>query len=350
MSEIEAGAQPGAGEVTTPAPVTTEAPATIAADPNKTASENAAPAAAEKPTENPTIAATAGEVEKPQVPADWPGDWRDRFAENIKPGDKKFRERLDRFASPLEIGKSWLAAETKISTGEVKKPFPDQGTDEEKAAWRKDAGLPEKAEQFVEKLELPKGVVLGDADKPIMEDFAKAAFDANLDQRAVNTAAKWYFDFIDRQNASRDAADDEFHQKSDDALRAEWGPDYRRHLNAVSNLLSTLPDEMHLKDSRGNLVPGGMLVDARLPNGRKLGDYPAVLKWLANQALELNPVASLIPAGAGDISSADTEIARIETLMRDKTSEYWRGPKAADTQQRYRELLAARDKLKNRAA
>ena len=44
------------------------------------------------------------------------------------------------------------------------------------------------------------------------------------------------------------------------------------------------------------------------------------------------------------------EIASIEKLMGDRSSDYWRGPKANDIQQRYRDLVEARDKTTGRAA
>jgi len=58
-----------------------------------------------------------------------------------------------------------------------------------------------------------------------------------------------------------------------------------------------------------------------------------------------------VPPGTGDIGAAiGDEIANIEKLMGNKASDYWRGPKAEKMQERYRQLVAARDKQKNKAA
>ena len=51
-----------------------------------------------------------------------------------------------------------------------------------------------------------------------------------------------------------------------------------------------------------------------------------------------------LPAPAARIAvRRDAEIAQLELLMRNKHSEYWRGPHAARHQRRYRELIDERN-------
>lgn len=295
------------------------------------------------------IATSGGGHDALASAADWPSDWRDRFAQSIKPGDRKFRERLERFNAPTDIGKSWLEAQAKISTGAGRAALPPGANAEEVAAWKVEQGLPLEAGDYIAGMELPKGVVFGEAETPLVESFAQAALNNNWDQGTYNQALSWWSEEQIKLSAAREAADDEFHNKSDEALRAEWGNDYRKNVNAIGNILATLPDEMHIRDGDRTEV-GGVLLAARLPNGRLLGDHPAFVKWLANQARELNPTATLLPAGSGDAVGVDTEIDRIEKLMKDRTSDYWRGPKSDQLQQRYRDLLDGRARRRTRAA
>jgi hypothetical protein len=347
----EAANAPAGEGTTAAAPVegaTAETTAAAAA-PVKTEATTAAPPPGDKGTRE-TIAAGGTEDKPAAAPADWPENWRDLMAESARPGDKKFRERLDRFNAPTEVTKSWLAAESKISAGETKKALPEGATADEVAAWKKEQGLPLEAKDYIEKMELPKGVVFGEAEKPLVNSFAEAALKNNWDQNTYNGAVKWWTEQQAQIQAAREAADDDFHQKSDDALRSEWGADYRKNVNAIGNILSTLPEEMHIRDGNRTEV-GGVLLAARLPNGRLLGDHPVFVKWLANQARELNPTATLLPAGTGDpTGSIDTEIQNIEKLMKDRTSDYWRGPKSGEMQQRYRDLLDGRERMKSRSA
>lgn len=348
----EAANAPAGEGTTAAAPVegaATEAAAATAAP--ATEATTAAPPPGDKSHKG-TIAAGATEDKPVAAPADWPEDWRDKIAEAIKPGDKKFRERLNRFNSPVDPAKSWVEAEAKISTGEAKKALPEGATAQEVEAWKKEQGLPLKADEYIEKMELPKGVVFGEAEKPLVNSFAEAALQNHWDPKTYNQALAWWTAEQGKIQAAREAADDEFHQKSDDALRAEWGGEYRKNVNAVGNILSSLPDEMHIKNEKGEVVEvGGHLLAARLPNGRLLGDHPAILKWLAHQARILNPTATLLPAGTGDpTGSIETEIQSIEKLMKDRTSEYWKGPKSGPMQQRYRDLLEGRERMSKRSA
>lgn len=344
--EVQAGAE-GTGQDTTAA-TTTETAATAA--PATTEATTAAPPAdkgTEKPAERGTIAAGATEDKPVAVQADWPDDWREKAAG----GDEAELKRLSRFASPADMFKAYRAMEAKLSSGQAKKEaLPEGATADEIAAWKKEQGLPLKADEYIEKMELPKGMVFGEAEKPLVNSFAEAALQNNWDTKTYNQALAWWTAEQGRVQAAREAADDQFHQQSDDALRAEWGADYRKNVNAIGNILATLPDEMHIRDGNRTEV-GGVLLAARLPNGRLLGDHPVFVKWLANQARELNPTATLLPAGTGDPTGAmETEIQSIEKLMRDKTSDYWRGPKSGPMQQRYRDLIEGREKIKGRAA
>src|SRR5688572_23894721 len=129
------------------------------------ATQALAPAAAEPTADAGTLVGGAAAAENAQAiaPADWPADWRQKLAGE----DKKTLERLGRMASPADLLKSYRALEQKISAGELKKGLPENATPEQVAEWRREQGLPEKPEGYLENLSLPDGVVLGEADKPM---------------------------------------------------------------------------------------------------------------------------------------------------------------------------------------
>jgi len=279
---------------------------------------------------------TTAETLQASAPADWPADWRQKLAGE----DKKTLERLGRMASPADLLKSYRALEQKISAGELRKGLPENATPEQVAEWRREQGLPEKPEGYLENLSLPDGVVLGEADKPMAAAFAEAALDGNTSPEAYSKLVAKYFELQDKIVAERAEADRAFKLKAEDELRAEWGAEFRPNLNAVKNLLAAMPE-----GAADNLLSG------RLADGTKIGDHPGIVKWLASISRDLNPTATLVPAGSGNAGkSVNDEIASIEKLMGDRSSDYWRGPKANEIQQRYRSLIEARDKITGRAA
>jgi hypothetical protein len=259
-------------------------------------------------------------------------DWRDQLAGE----DAEFRKQLDRFTDPKAFARSYSEAQKKIRSGEIKTKLPDNPTPEQLAQYRKDNGLPEKPETYIESLKLPNGVVPGEADKPIINGFAEYAHGKNWSPDQFNQAVSWYYDNLDAQNASRAEEDATHKRASEDALREEWGADYRRNVNAVSNLMGTMPEEV-----KEELLAG------RTASGRMIGNHPEIVKWLAAKALEVNPAATLLPAGQSNTAGLNNRLGEIEAMMRTEPGKYW---KDENIQKEYRDLISARDKMKDRAA
>jgi hypothetical protein len=81
-------------------------------------------------------------------------------------------------------------------------------------------------------------------------------------------------------------------------------------------------------------------------DGRAIANDPDVLRWLATTARELNPGATVVPAGGDQAGAINDEIGKLEKMMGNHGSEYWKGPNAAKNQERYRQLIEARDRRK----
>ncbi len=268
------------------------------------------------------------------VPADWPDDWRGKLAGE----DKKFLNTLERFASPSDLAKAYRELQVKVSSGQLKnaatKPA-DGATPEELATWRKENGIPEKPEDY--KVELPNGVVLGEADKPAVTAFLEHAHARNLPPEAVNTALGFYYEWMDQQKAALQDNDDKARAQTEDVLRKEWGDEYRRNINAANNLLAMAPPG--LSDA---------LLNGRLADGTIAGNSPHLVAWLANLAREMNPMASLVPAGTTDaMKSGSQRIEEIKTTMANNPDAYWKNPAM---QEEFVRLIDAQQKMQARSA
>lgn len=255
----------------------------------------------------------------------WPEDWREQLAA----GDEAFLKQLRRYKSPQAYARAGFEAQQRIRSGEMKAALPENPTDAQLAEWRKENGIPEKPGDYL--AELPDGLVVGDADKPVMQAFAEKMHGLNAPPSVVKEAVAWYFAERENQMAAQAEADKAFQAKAEDELRAEWGAEYRVHQNAVKNYISTLPEEV-----------GATLLAARGADGYRLGDNPHVVRWLANLVSELNPAATVMPGSMNDPKSLDAEIARLEGLMRTDRKAYNK------EEGRYRELLDARDRMNAR--
>lgn len=311
----------------------------------KTADTSAADKGADKSAAGTIVADKAGADKQVAAPADYPEDWRDKMAEGVRPGDAQFRKRLDRFGSPIELGKSYFALDGRLRSGELKSQLPKDAKPEQIAEWRKENGLPEKADGYVAGLALPNGMVLGEADKPLLADLAEnVAHKGNWTQQQVNDVTAWYFRTQDAMRLKQEEADDQLWTKTEESLRAEWGGKYGENRAAINNLVARMPDDI-ADELQGARIPAPTKEDP----GRtvKLLGHPSFLKFLAGIERELNPTGVNLPGGGDPVKTLENELATIRQKARDDPEGYDRDK---GLQRRQQELIDMLARAKGRAA
>lgn len=298
----------------TPAAVVTETPATPAAPANLAAD---------------TAPAAAADTPSAEIKPTWPDNWRDILAG----GDEAFRKQLERMTDPTQVAKNYRELEKKKGTGELKKSLPEGATAEEVTNWRKENGIPAEHTAYLEGLQLPSGMAIGEADMPIVDGFLKRMHEQNTPPAIAQQALSYYYESVQQQADEMAQRDAQLHQTAQDELRADWGNEYRMNVGAVKSLLT---------NKFGEDVASS-LYTARLADGSVLGNNPAVLKGLAQIAREIDPAATVVPGVTNAPAAIESEIAQIESKM--GTAAYY-----ADQgmQKRYLDLVTARDKVKAR--
>jgi hypothetical protein len=244
---------------------------------------------------------------------------------------------LERYQSPKAAIDALIAAQNRISSGELKAPLPANATPEQIAEYRQANGIPEKPDGYFAKL--PDGLVIGDADKPLFESFAKGLHDLNAPPQIAQYAVKWYNDFQEQQLGRVAEADNTHKTATEDALRAEWGNDYRANINHISSFLSTAPEGV-----------ADLISNARGADGKAILNDPGTVKWLATLAREFNPVGTIVPGGGNSMQGIESRETEITKLMGNPNSEYWKGPTAEKLQKEFRDLVDAEGKMKARGA
>lgn len=285
----------------------------------------------------PAPADPAGDPPPPADPAgdtppasDFEKDWRSALSK----GDGDLLKFLGRYQSPDSAIKKFKEINDDIKAGKYRKPIGDDATDEEKAAYRKEQGIPDTADGYYDKL--PEGLVVGDDDKPFVGKFLAEMHAVDAPPAMVNAALDSYYAILQEQAETQADVARQAEQAGVEALRGEWGADYKRNLNVMHSYLDTLPKPVAEAFRFGK---GG--------DGVPLGYNPEVLKWLTGQALEANPVATLVPgAGANQASAIADEMAEIEGIMRSDRDRYNKDDKM---QARYRELITGKMKLEGKA-
>lgn len=308
-------------------------------DPNP-APQDAANPADQSVTTNPTAgdpAANLNPVDASNPASQAPAQkaWGDTWRQELAGTDDKAIKQLERFASPKALWDSYQAAYQKIRSGELKSPLPENPTPEQLTAFRQERGIPETPEGYLEKL--PNGLVIGENDKPIFDSFVKELHSVNADPKVAHAAVAWYNKFQEDQAAKTAEADTGHRSETEDALRAEWGADYRANVNHVKAFLDSAPEGIADK-----------IANARDSDGRAVLNDAAVMCWLVQTARELNPSHTIVPGtGGNNAQTIETEIDTIEKYMRTNSKDYYRDEKM---QEKLRHLYDARERNKSRAA
>ena len=250
-------------------------------------------------------------------------DWR----RGVAGDDDKYYAELQRFGTPLDYGNSAREAQHTIRSGQLKAALGPDATEEDVTAYRTANGIPLESKEYFENL--PEGLVIGDLDKEIFEDFGTAMHDMNVEPQVMHKVIDWYNNFTEQQQEIQAEMDSDHSADANKELRDSWGADYRANINLVGGLLeSTFGAEA--KDQ---------IMNGRYGDGKAFLNDPNVLKGFADMARKLNPVMQLTPPGHDPSATMNDEIADLEKFMAEHRTEY---NKDVGKQERLRQLYQIR--------
>lgn len=270
----------------------------------------AGPSTAQTSSQQPTSILDSPAPTTPQ-PQTWPDNWR----HEMSGGDEKQLKILERFNSPLDVGKSWFEAQKVISSRKpaIEKPGAN-ATPEQIAAYRQSIGVPDDPSGY--SLDFEDGTVIGEDIKPQIDGYLKFAHESNLPPDVVKSNIAWFMKDVQAQQEQLKIANDEARIEGTAALRAEWGAEFQGNMNAVHALFVDAPEG----------VMNELLTSAG-PDGLKFANKADNIKWLVSLAKKLNPQATLVPPGPDQAGSIDAEIEKITKIMNspDKAErdKYW---------------------------
>lgn len=328
------GAAPSpAGALGTP-PIETPPAPVVETPPKKEGEPAVKPAGKETPPKEPTAkpAAEGGGTPTPETKiADWPEDWRAKLAGD----DKKLLSRLERMKDPKDVLNAWRAIEVDMSSGKLAKKLPTHYTAEELADFKKSNGIPDKAEGY--DTNIGGGIVWGETDKAHIDNFTQYALDHNMTPEEVKRGLGWWAQYQESLVGQQDEVDSNNANLAQNELRAMWGGNVNRNLTFVKNMFE------------GEKGTWSDFVNARGPDGKRLGDNPTIMKFMFQKFQEADPQAVDLPGNGAAPADPAKEKADMMPLIRDKSSAYWKGPQSGAMQARYRELIEMDLRSKARA-
>jgi len=267
----------------------------------------------------------------------WPSNWRETFAPKGPDGkpDSAELKRLERFTDPTKVYSSYREIEGRLSKGELRSQLPKDAKPEQIAAWRAENGIPDTPDKYT--LKLGEGRVVGEDDKVWVDMFLKNAHQANVTHEQASKVVDAYYQLVDTQLAEQAKMDKEFAANTQTELRTNWGSDFQRNMSVFHAALDGAPEGVKEK-----------ILAGRGPTGLPLGADPAIIKWVVDTKLQLDPATTLVGAGTGreQMLSIESELAKINKTMREDQKSYINDPAM---QARWRELDDAMRTMKSRS-
>lgn len=207
----------------------------------------------------------AAEKEKPGLP----DDWREIGAA----GDDDTLKLLKRYGSLSGVAKALKEAQATIRGGKLKQAMPDPKDEKAMAEWRKGEGIPADPTGY----KLPDDVLkrLTDEDKPILSSFTDYAHKRNARPDVIEIASGWYVEMEEMASAKRVEEDTAASEDAEDTLRKDWAHgEYKANTTIAKRFVESIPGV------------GESWTEARMPNGRRLGDIPEFVAWAADMGRE----------------------------------------------------------------
>ena len=239
-----------------------------------------------------------------EVAASFPENWRELAAD----GDDELLKELKRYGSVKNVVKALKESKDTIRSGKLKRDMPDPKDEKAMAEWRKSEGIPDDPTGY----ELPDTVKtrMTDEDKPIIASFTEYAHQKGATPAAVNLAAEWYFDTLEAMEGERIAKDNEARETAEETLRKDWGGEYKANLQLGAQFVSGIPGV------------GKDWTDARMPDGRRLGDIPEFVSWAADMGR--GEFGDPVFATSDSIERHNSRKAEIEGIMKADINRYYK--------------------------
>lgn len=233
-------------------------------------------------------------------------DWRKEIAGD----DEKFRSTLDRFESPAAFGNSFREAQQKIRSGQLKADLPPDATEDQIKEYRRANNIPLEPDGYLK--DLPEGLVIGEEDKQIVQNFIEKLHGKNASPEIVHEALSWYNEFAEQTQNEMAQIDTQHKSEAIAELQSVWGSDYTTNMNLINGMLKGVFGEEALEN----------LTNGRYGDGKGFFNDPNVMKGMAQLARLYNPHGKPLPNDVTALQATEDEIAEIENVMKTDRKRY----------------------------
>jgi cytochrome c553 len=216
---------------------------------------------------------------------------------------------LLRTKTPEDLGKRFVDL-----TKQVREKAPqsvelaENATPEQLAEYREAKGIPAEGTMEAYGVKIPEDAGLSDADTAMIGAYVESMHSKNATPGEVQNSIDEYMQIYAAQSQEMNTKDLEYQKASQSALKEEFGADYEAYQGTAEAQLGTM--------FGGNEEAMANFLNARMPDGGRIGDAPEVFKMLVDMGLQ-NGLTDRIEANQMEANgkSIMQQISEIEGLM-----------------------------------
>lgn len=294
--------------------------------------------------EKPAVVAPAvvepAKVEAPAADAPPSFDWRKEIAGE----DEKALKGLERFPDLKTLHKAFEDNQKALrDSGRIKLPGKD-ATDDDRKAFAKTLGVPEKADGYKIDLKeiLPPGMTLDDSDKANLKTITElfhAEGGMAASPETVRSVHKAYVALKEAEAANQLATEEQTRAATEKELKQSWGTEFKLNMDFANAAVGALFGADQVED----------ILSWRGADGSLLGDNKAFMRAMATagRALAVDPVFSATMTMAGDPKSVDDRIKEIQAYRHGSSEQKREYDKLSSAGGELEQLYAKRQALRS---
>lgn len=221
-------------------------------------------------------------------------------------------QEVNRLKSPADIGKELVRQKQELSKRREPLTLAKDATPEQVSEYRKAVGVPEQATVEAYGVKAPDGYAISEVEKGFLGDFVKEMHANHVPAGMVQKATEQFFKAQTANQQAEKRFDLDRQTEWQTALKDKLGKDYTPTLEAGREFL-----RQRFAEKPEMLQE---LVNARLPGGGRLGDNPAFIEMVADQALAAGFTdrieASGLESGGKSLAAQQQELEALRTTDR----------------------------------
>ena len=243
---------------------------------------------------------------------------------------------LSRWKSAGEFAKDWARQKGELSKRAEGGAFPDKGTPEQQAAWRKANNVPDAGTLDGYGIKAPDGYEMSNVEKAALGELASGMHGLNVAAPVMQKITDTFFRAQAANQQMLNELDNAKQKEGRAAFDKEHGKDAEQYLSVANVAFEQIVPDADVRTA---------ILNARLPGGGKLASHPAFMNLMVEYGLKTGFGDRIEAGGMESGGKSLAEQRREFDEMRRKDPARYNQPENQKKYERILDLMVARGEI-----